>query len=130
MSHQPLVPRELERIARRLLTGCPHGTHDELMERLEAMRDLRAPCRAFRGDRGAGAGAAGGWRVAGAGGAPAAAEAAGTGFKMKTSHYARDGGDVLLLALAIGCLYVEITKLNGGERGEGGRAPKRWERVR
>ena len=41
MSHQPLVPRELERIARRLLTGCPHGTYGELMERLEAMRDLR-----------------------------------------------------------------------------------------
>ena len=36
----------------------------------------------------------------------------------------------LLLALAIGCLCVEITKLNGGERDEGGRAPKRWERVR
>ena len=41
MGHQPLVPRELERIARRVLTGCPHGTYDELMERLEAMRDLR-----------------------------------------------------------------------------------------
>ena len=40
MSHQPLVSRELERIARRLLTGCPHGTYGELMERLEAMRDL------------------------------------------------------------------------------------------
>ena len=41
MSHQPLVPRELERIARQTLTGCPHGTYDKLMERLEAMRDLR-----------------------------------------------------------------------------------------
>ena len=113
MRQPALVPRELERIARRLLTGCPHGTHDELMERLEAKRDLRAPCRAFRSDRGAGAGSAGEWRVAGAGGAPAAAEAAGTGFKMKTSHYARDGGDVLLLALAIGCLCAEITRLEG-----------------
>ncbi len=47
MSHQPLVPRELERIARRLLTGCPHGTYGELMERLEAMRDLGHRTRHF-----------------------------------------------------------------------------------
>ena len=40
MSHQPLVPRELERLARQTLTGCPHA-YGELMERLEAMRDLR-----------------------------------------------------------------------------------------
>ena len=40
MSHQPLVPRELERIARQLLTGCPHGRHDELMDWLETKRDL------------------------------------------------------------------------------------------
>ena len=47
MSHQPLVPRELERIARQLLTGCPHGTDGELMERLEAMRDLGHRTRHF-----------------------------------------------------------------------------------
>ena len=41
MRQPALVPRELERIARQLLTGCPHGTHGEPMERLEAMRDLR-----------------------------------------------------------------------------------------
>ncbi len=41
MRQPALVPRELERIARQTLTGCPHGTHDELMERLETMRDLR-----------------------------------------------------------------------------------------
>ena len=40
MRHQPLVPRELERIARQLLTGCPHGTHAELMDWLETKRDL------------------------------------------------------------------------------------------
>ena len=39
MRQPALVPRELERIARQLLTGCPHGT-GELMERLETMRDL------------------------------------------------------------------------------------------
>ena len=57
--------------------------------------------------------------MAGAGGAPAAAEAAGTGFKMKTSHYARDGGDVLLLALAIGCLCQGITTLKNGQAVDG-----------
>ena len=41
MRQPALVPRELERLARQLLTGCPHGTYGELMERLEAMRDLR-----------------------------------------------------------------------------------------
>ena len=41
MRQPALVPRELERIARQTLTGCPHGTYGELMERLEAMRDLR-----------------------------------------------------------------------------------------
>ena len=41
MRQPALVPRELERMARQLLTGCPHGTYGELMERLEAMRDLR-----------------------------------------------------------------------------------------
>ena len=41
MSQPALVPRELERLARQTLTGCPHGTYRELMERLEAMRDLR-----------------------------------------------------------------------------------------
>ena len=40
MRQPALVPRELEHLARQTLTGCPHGTHDELMERLEAMRDL------------------------------------------------------------------------------------------
>ena len=40
MRRQPLVSRELERLARQLLTGCPHGTYGELMERLETMRDL------------------------------------------------------------------------------------------
>ena len=41
MRQPALVLRELERIARQTLTGCPHGTYGELMERLEAMRDLR-----------------------------------------------------------------------------------------
>ena len=40
MRQPALVPRELERLARQTLTGCPHGTYGELMERLEAMRDL------------------------------------------------------------------------------------------
>ena len=53
-----------------------------------------------------------------------------TAYEFIDEISARDGGDVLLLALAIGCLCVEITKLNGGERDEGGQAPKRWERVR
>ena len=53
-----------------------------------------------------------------------------TAYELVHEISARDGGDVLLLALAIGCLCVEITKLNGGERDEGGQAPKRWERVR
>ena len=53
-----------------------------------------------------------------------------TAYELVHEISARDGGDVLLLALAIGCLCVEITRLNGGERDEGGRAPKRWERVR
>ena len=49
MSRQALalVPRELERLARQTLTGCPHGTYRELMERLEAMRDLRHRTRHF-----------------------------------------------------------------------------------
>ena len=83
------MPRELERIARQTLTGCPHGTYGELMDWLETKWESEAPCRAFRGDRQAGAGAAGEWRVAGAGGAPAAAESAGTGLKMRTSHLTR-----------------------------------------
>ena len=40
MRQPALVSRELERIARRVLTGCPHGTYSELMEWLETMRDL------------------------------------------------------------------------------------------
>ena len=40
MRQPALVPRELERIARQLLTGCPHGTHAELMDWLETKRDL------------------------------------------------------------------------------------------
>ena len=40
MRQPALVPRELERIARRVLTGCPHGTYGELMEWLETMWDL------------------------------------------------------------------------------------------
>ena len=35
------IYRGCSRIARQTLTGCPHGTYDKLMERLEAMRDLR-----------------------------------------------------------------------------------------
>ena len=47
MRQPALVPRELERLARQTLTGCPHGTYGELMERLEAMRDLRHRTRHF-----------------------------------------------------------------------------------
>ena len=89
--------RQLRDFVEQALTGCPHGTYGELMERLEAMRDLSAPCRAFRSDRQAGAGAAGEWRVAGAGGAPAAAQSsAGTGLKMRTPHLTRHANGAIV----------------------------------
>ena len=40
MRQPALVPRELERIARQTLTGCPRGTYGELMDWLETKWDL------------------------------------------------------------------------------------------